>query len=405
MTRRDDAPSSISPALASRTAARQPGVDALYTQIAVAFLSPDIADPARLELPVQLLRDATGCDATFVAHIDPETDAISGVVAATAGFATVRPQVLEGRTLTDWPELHTRLGELRVVEFADTLAPPGLLNGAGAALAEIRIGSCLLVGVTARAETNGTAVPLSAVIGLVNEKPCERWPADHNLLLKLLAANLGAGLGRANMASTLDDLVERDALYRETANDGVWDFDGDTKRIRFSRRWKEMLGYDVDVDDITPDWYRLVHPEDMSSVQSKMRDHLEGRSPLFRSVHRMRHCNGDWHWVTSQAKAILDDNGRLRRLVGVEVDINERKLYEEALFREKESAQITLQSIGDGVITTYESNIVEYINPVAEELTGLMYSTMLLSSVVITPSPMDCSVICADSFSRNSASS
>ncbi|MEM1440297.1 MAG: EAL domain-containing protein, partial [Pseudomonadota bacterium] len=174
----------------------------------------------------------------------------------------------------------------------------------------------------------------------------------------------------AGIETLLADMRERDALYRETANDGVWDFDGDTKKIRFSRRWKEMLGYDVDVDDITPDWYRLVHPEDMSSVQSKMRDHLEGRSPLFRSVHRMRHCNGDWHWVTSQAKAILDDNGRLRRLVGVEVDINERKLYEEALFREKESAQITLQSIGDGVITTDETNIVEYINPVAEELTG-----------------------------------
>ena len=44
--------------------------------------------------------------------------------------------------------------------------------------------------------------------------------------------------------------------------------------------------------------------------------------------------------------------GRLLRLVGVELDITERKLYEEALFREKESAQITLQSIGDGVVTT-----------------------------------------------------
>ena len=49
--------------------------------------------------------------------------------------------------------------------------------------------------------------------------------------------------------------------------------------------------------------------------------------------------------------ARVDDQGRLRRLIGVELDITERKLYEEALFREKESAQITLQSIGDGVIT------------------------------------------------------
>ncbi|MDF3020455.1 MAG: diguanylate cyclase, partial [Steroidobacteraceae bacterium] len=58
------------------------------------------------------------------------------------------------------------------------------------------------------------------------------------------------------------------------------------------------------------------------------------------------------------------------RLVGVELDITERKLYEEALFREKESAQITLQSIGDGVITTDANSTVDYINPVAEQLTG-----------------------------------
>src|SRR6201992_1811981 len=57
-------------------------------------------------------------------------------------------------------------------------------------------------------------------------------------------------------------------------------------------------------------------------------------------------------------------------VVGVELDITERKLYEEALFREKESAQLTLQSIGDGVITTDAHSTIDYINPVAEELTG-----------------------------------
>ena len=71
-----------------------------------------------------------------------------------------------------------------------------------------------------------------------------------------------------------------------------------------------------------------------------------------------------------RARPRVDENGRLLRLVGVETDITERKLYEEALFREKESAQITLQSIGDGVITTDAEARVQYLNPVAEELTG-----------------------------------
>jgi len=40
------------------------------------------------------------------------------------------------------------------------------------------------------------------------------------------------------------------------------------------------------------------------------------------------------------------------------------------LFEEKERAQVTLDSIGDGVITTDHQGYVKYLNPVAEELTG-----------------------------------
>ena len=47
-----------------------------------------------------------------------------------------------------------------------------------------------------------------------------------------------------------------------------------------------------------------------------------------------------------------------------------KDIYEEALFREKESAQITLQSIGDGVVTTNAASVIDYINPVAEQLSG-----------------------------------
>jgi diguanylate cyclase (GGDEF)-like protein/PAS domain S-box-containing protein len=47
-------------------------------------------------------------------------------------------------------------------------------------------------------------------------------------------------------------------------------------------------------------------------------------------------------------------------------------LTERALFQEKERAQVTLDSIGDGVITTDQESKVVYFNPVAEQLTGWM---------------------------------
>ena len=51
-------------------------------------------------------------------------------------------------------------------------------------------------------------------------------------------------------------------------------------------------------------------------------------------------------------------------------EITERKRAEKALHKEKELAQITLHSIGDGVITTDANSIVDYLNPQAELLTG-----------------------------------
>ncbi len=51
-------------------------------------------------------------------------------------------------------------------------------------------------------------------------------------------------------------------------------------------------------------------------------------------------------------------------------EISERHLAQEALFREKELAQVTLQSIGDAVITTNGVGLIDYLNPVAEALTG-----------------------------------
>ena len=51
-------------------------------------------------------------------------------------------------------------------------------------------------------------------------------------------------------------------------------------------------------------------------------------------------------------------------------DVSERKRAEEALFREREHAQVTLESIGDGVVTADALGRVRYLNPVAENVLG-----------------------------------
>jgi diguanylate cyclase (GGDEF)-like protein/PAS domain S-box-containing protein len=67
---------------------------------------------------------------------------------------------------------------------------------------------------------------------------------------------------------------------------------------------------------------------------------------------------------------LLDGDGRVRGAVAVSIDITDRKRAEQALYDEKERAQVTLASIGDAVIRTGSDGRVEYMNPVAETLTG-----------------------------------
>jgi diguanylate cyclase (GGDEF)-like protein/PAS domain S-box-containing protein len=339
-------------------------VDALQTKIAVnvQHLEQDRFKD-QLRDNISELPDATGCDAAFLALFSADLSSMETVLSSSTVFSSCNPDALSGESLADWPWLGKRLGHLRVIEIANTDKGPKGAKMEMARFAELNVGSVLIIGFTLRNEVAG-------FLALANEHPVENWDANLHLLMKLIGASLASGLERMRTIDLLEEMEERNSLVNLTANDGIWDFDGQSKRIQLSRRWKAMLGYPENQEDVLPDWYRLVHPDDMARVQAKMREHLEGKSEFFESVHRMKHQNGEWRWMTSRAKARQDEKGRLIRLLGVEVDITERKLYEEALFREKESAQITLRSIGDGVITTDAECNVEYINPVAEELTG-----------------------------------
>lgn len=76
------------------------------------------------------------------------------------------------------------------------------------------------------------------------------------------------------------------------------------------------------------------------------------------------------YWIQLRSSPIFDNAGKVDQVLVEGLLINDQKEAEMTLKAEKERIQTTLESIGDAVIATDRDCRIEYMNPVAEQLTG-----------------------------------
>jgi len=122
-------------------------------------------------------------------------------------------------------------------------------------------------------------------------------------------------------------------------------------------------------------WSMAIHPEDRQRVLADWHAAAHSDAPL-RTEFRFQREDGSVVWTRVNSAAMRNGMHSHGHVQTVE-DITERKstefglqVAEEALFEEKERAQVTLNSIGDAVLTTDLLGNVTYLNLVGETMTG-----------------------------------
>jgi diguanylate cyclase (GGDEF)-like protein/PAS domain S-box-containing protein len=120
---------------------------------------------------------------------------------------------------------------------------------------------------------------------------------------------------------------ERYALAVRGANDGLWDWNLETGEVYWSPRWRSILGLDqVEVTNSPVEWLSRVHPDDVTSVESTLAEHLQRGTGHYENEHRVRHRDDTYRWVLCRGAAVRNQAGQATRFAGSFTDITDAKL-------------------------------------------------------------------------------
>ena len=120
-------------------------------------------------------------------------------------------------------------------------------------------------------------------------------------------------------------------LLTEKGAAGFFDLNLKTGRAHYSAAWKRIIGYqDAELPDTIDQWRELIHPDDSSASPDQLGKKMAGAPRPFTVEFRMRHQAGHWVWIQCLGLQLPGATGELERIVGLHVDISERKELEEA---------------------------------------------------------------------------
>ncbi|NKC32259.1 ATP-binding protein [Falsiroseomonas selenitidurans] len=151
--------------------------------------------------------------------------------------------------------------------------------------------------------------------------------AQANALLEQRVKERTAELAAAN--ARLRDSEERLRLAQSYAGAGTWDWDILNDRVEWSEEYFDLYG--LDPSTVRPSyaaWVASIHSADRAVAEAALQACLRRTTPEFKVEYRILHPHRGLRWLSGRGRLVCDRAGRPVRLIGLNLDITDRKLAE-----------------------------------------------------------------------------
>jgi PAS domain S-box-containing protein len=149
-----------------------------------------------------------------------------------------------------------------------------------------------------------------------------------------------------------------------------WDWDLSTGLDRWFGDLQTMFGIPSDTfTGHAEDFRRRIHPEDRELVSKTVADAQRSRKP-YAGEFRVIRDDETIRWLTARGKFYYGNNGDAERMVGISVDITDRKLAEQQVRESQDRLAAIVSSAMDAIIAIDEEQCIILFNPAAEKIFG-----------------------------------